>query len=204
MDIIYCRGGDPAAPRLAQAAGMRYGVRYDYTAYGDVHMLDGGLHPRWSRYLQAVARYRPAFALLPDYFKSDPIALELYWMDLEPRVQRIGICPKFAGAVAELPEAAVICESIPSQYAGFLIPDGELLAYRDYHLLGGDPRLQKIEIERITRAGGRVISLDGNKLAMKAAHGQVFFDGKWLVHTGTTEELAYISAMELMDYLGGS
>lgn len=200
MEIIYCRGGDKTAPMLAAAAGMQYGVRYDYTAYGKVYMLDVGLNPRWAQYIRRAQRLRPAFALTPDYLRPDQIALELYIQDLAPYTTRIGICPKFVGAVAQIPKTCVICESIPSEYAGWLIPDDELLFDRDYHLLGGDPRLQKQEIQRIHNAGGHVISIDGNKLAQKAAHGQVFSGGKWVKQAGRTEELAQISAYELMRY----
>jgi len=201
MEIIYCHGGCKDAPRLAAAAGWRYGVRYDYTAYGDVYMLDIGLNPRWVTYMHKVHRYKPTFALIPDYIKPDKIALGLYWQDLASHVERVGICPKFAGAIAHFPQGAVICESVPSVYAGWLIPDEELLPERDYHLLGGDPRLQAIEIQRIHNAGGRVISLDGSKLMLKAAHGQVFSNGKWIKAQGTTPELARISATEIQNYL---
>lgn len=202
MEIIYCRGGDPEAPKLAASAGMRYGVRYDYTAYSpEVYMLDGGLSPKWSLYMAKARKYRPQFALTPDYMRPDEIALSLYIMDVSPFVGRVGVCPKFNGAIRQIPERCIICESVPSKYAGWLIPDDELLPERDYHLLGGDPRLQLTEIKRITNAGGRVVSIDGNKLLMKAAHGQIFNGSKWVKHTGTTGELARVSAGELMEYL---
>jgi hypothetical protein len=201
MDIVYCRGGDREAAKLAVDAGMRYGVRYDYTAYGDVWMLDGGLDVKWARYVRRAKKLRPHFALTPDYEKSDPVALELRLMDLRPLVKRMGVCPKFPGAVYEIPLDCVICESIPSEYAGWLIPDNELLPDRDYHLLGGDPRSQASEIRRITKAGGRVVSVDGNKLAMKAAHGQIFQGGRWVKFDAPTNELAAISAHEIVKYL---
>lgn len=201
MEIIYCRGGDKQAPKLAAAAGMRYGVRYDYTAYGDVYMLDGGLNPRWAHYQKRAARLRPHFALTPDYMRPDVISLELYIRDISRFAVRVGVCPKFTGAVYQIPENCIICESIPSEYSGWLIPDDELLPNRDYHLLGGDPRLQKQEINRISAAGGCVVSVDGNKLAMKAAHGQVFSSsGAWLKHNGTNEQNAQLSAHELIHY----
>lgn len=200
MEIIYCRGGDKTAPRLAAEAGMRYGVRYDYTAYDRVYMLDVGLAPKWTRYLGRARKLRPFFALTPDYMTPDKIALDLYVQDLRDCAQRIGVCPKFNGAIQHIPTDCVICESVPSVYAGWLIPDDELLPERDYHLLGGDPRMQKHEVRRIQNAGGRVISLDGNKMAQKAAHGQIFNNGNWIKHSGATAELARISAFELMRY----
>lgn len=200
MKIVYCRGGDREAPQLAKKSGMEYGIRYDYTAYGDVWMLDAGLATRWARYVQRAKVLRPNFALTPDYTKPDSLGLELRIMDIAPYVGRIGVCPKFSGAISQIPLDCVICESIPSDYAGWLIPDDELLPDRNYHLLGGDPRLQKAEIKRITNAGGQVVSLDGNKLAMKAAHGQVFCNGRWLKHSAVTNEIAKISAFELVKW----
>jgi hypothetical protein len=205
VEIIYCRGGDKEAPKLAQMAGMRYGVRYDYTAYSkDIYMLDGGLAPKWARFIQKARKYRPTFALAPDYYKPDPVHLNLYIQDLSQLVSRVGVCPKFEGATAHIPADCIISESIPSKYAGYLISDQDLLPGRDYHLLGGDPRLQKAEVKRIRNKGGRVVSIDGNKLMLKAAHGQVFCEGKWLKQKGETGELAQISAFEIVRYLGGT
>jgi len=203
MNIIYVRGGDSDAPKLAAEVGWLYGVRYNYTAYGDVYMLDGGLRPRWARYIKRANILKPAFALAPDYFKPDHIALELYIQDIRAVGARPGVCPKFSGALAHIPEDAVICESIPSSIDGYIIPDDELLPGRDYHLLGGDPRYQLREIKRIHNAGGNVISLDGNKLMLKATHGQVFNARlkKWQRATGTTPQLARISAGEITEYL---
>lgn len=36
MKLIYCRGGDESAPKVAKLAGMLYGTRYDYTPYAPV------------------------------------------------------------------------------------------------------------------------------------------------------------------------
>lgn len=37
--VVLVRGGDKDAPRIAQLAGMKYGIRHDYKAYGDVYMI---------------------------------------------------------------------------------------------------------------------------------------------------------------------
>lgn len=202
MEIIYCRGSDKDAPRLAQAAGMKYGLRYNHTAYSkEIYMLDAGLSPKWGRYLKRAKLLRPVFALTPDYVRPDLTELDLRIVDIRQYAQIIGVCPKFVGATAQIPNDCIICESIPSKYAGWLIPDNELLPERDYHLLGGDPKLQKTEIGRIRNAGGRIASIDGNKLMLKAVYGQVFANGKWLTHSGRTEILAEISANEIKSYL---
>jgi hypothetical protein len=203
MKFIYCRGGDKSAPTIAEQTGMLYGIRYDYTAYADIYMLDGGLSPRWSTYIRKVRKLRPQFALVPDYYKSDTIALNLYIQDLRSLgVVKIGVCPKFAGAIAEIPQDSdiVLCISIPTVYAGFL-PDSSELRPQDYHLLGGDIRAQLSEAKRIKKHGGRVVSMDGNKLAMKAAHGQIFDGRRWVKVQDTTFNNALVSAQNIMQAL---
>lgn len=203
MRFIYCRGGDKLAPQIAKSAGMLYGVRYDYTAYDDVYMLDVGLKPRWPTYMRKVYRYKPTFALVPDYTKHDPIALALYIQDLRNAgVKEIGVCPKFMGAIADIPQDCIVCISIPTRYAGFLPPDKDIRTGR-YHLLGGDPRQQMAEVQRITSLGGTVVSMDGNKLAHKAAHGQVF-DARldaWRKTSQTTAANAQQSANNIVSYI---
>lgn len=203
VKIIYCRGGDKSAPIIAKEANMLYGVRYDYTAYAKIYMLDGGLNPKWSHYIKRAKKLRPEFALVPDYeFPDQKKTMELQVIDLEMlNIPKIGVCPKFTGAVFQLPQNVVICESIPSQYAGWLIPDSEILKSREYHLLGGDPVLQKSEINRISNFGGRVVSVDGNKIAMKGAHGQIFCGGKWIKNSAPTLENIQISAFEVVKFL---
>jgi len=202
LKIIYCRGGDKTAPAIAKYSGMKYGLRYNYTAYSkDVYMVDAGLSPKWTTYIKRLRQLRPKFALTPDYISFDPIQLQLRYMDVIQYASRVGVCPKFSGAIYDIPDDAVICESIPSSYAGWLIPDNEIIPNRDYHLLGGDPVLQKQEINRINSLGGRVVSVDGNKIAMKAAHGQIFIAGRWVGTNDTTFNNAKISAKNVVKYL---
>lgn len=201
VDFIYCRGGDKQAPELARQANMLYGVRYDYTAYDDVYMLDVGLNPKWTTYKRKVKKYRPKFALVPDFeAHRDAIQIALYIQDLRDLgVPLIGVAPKFEGALSqiELADDIVICESIPTSYSGYLLKDYEIVPHK-YHLLGGDIRKQIAEVKRIQAHGGEVISIDGNKLAMKAAHGQVWSDGKWKKVNFKTKTNAVISAVNMM------
>lgn len=200
MNFIYCRGGDKSAPKIAAQAGMKYGVRYDYTPYAPVYMLDVGLNPRWVTYIKKVRKLRPTFALAPDFEQNrDALTMELYISDLRrEKVPLIGCAPKFYGALAQLPEDIIICISIPTRYSGYLPADEELLSGRQYHLLGGDIRAQIKELHRITEAGGKVISMDGNKLAMKAAYGQIWTGEKWKSVNGTTQQNAQVSANNIM------
>lgn len=205
MDFIYCRGGDKSAPKLAQQAGMLYGLRYDYTAYSDdVYMLDAGLNPRWAHYKNRVKQLRPTFALVPDFeVYRDALQIELYIQDLRVLyVPLIGVAPKFYGALEKIPIAddIVICVSMPSTYSGYL-PTNEELRPANYHLLGGDVWAQVNEAHRIQNHGGVVISADGNKLAMKAAHGQYFDGQKWVATDDTTENNALKSAINIMSVM---
>jgi len=206
MKFIYCRGGDMSAPSIAEQAGMAYGVRYDYKAYAPVYMLDAGLSPRWAQYIRKVRQLKPTFALTPDLeIYRDIETIKLHIADLRAEgVQLIGVAPKYAGALALIPDDPdiVICISIPTQYSGYLPVDDEIRP-GNYHLLGGDPVAQAREIQRITRLGGTVISADGNKLAMKAAHGQIFQCGRWIAVQDTTQNNARISAQNIMEYING-
>lgn len=207
MEFIYCRGGDKDAPTIAREAGMRYGIRYDYTAYGDVYMLDAGLSPRWTIYKRKVAKYKPFFALVPDFETyRDAVQINLYIQDLRDLgVSLIGVTPKFYGALAqiEIAEDIVICESIPTTYSGYLLADDEIVSGR-YHLLGGDVRHQMSEIKRIALHGGKVVSADGSKLLFKAAYGQVWDGKKWLAVKNSTFKNAQISAFNIMKSLKDS
>lgn len=201
MKFIYCRGGDKTAPDIANQAGMLYGVRYDYTAYAPVYMLDAGLSPRWTAYKRKVKKLRPKFALVPDFETyRDLSTIELYVMDLRAlNVPFIGIAPKFYGALEQIPNDPdiVICVSIPTEYSGYLPEDEEIRPNANYHLLGGDIREQIKQIKRIQKFGGHVISLDGNKLARKAALGQIYSGGRWIAVNNTTYKNALISAQNI-------
>lgn len=200
MEFIYCRGGDTTAPEIAKQANMLYGIRYDYTAYADVYMLDGGLKPRWTSYKRKVKKHKPQFALVPDFEEyRDIVQINLYIQDLRDLpVPLIGVTPKFEGALSQIDiaEDIIICESIPTTYSGYLLKDYEIIPGR-YHLLGGDIRKQIKEVKRIEKHGGVVISMDGSKLAMKAAKGQIWNGEKWQVVKNDTTENAIISAKNI-------
>ena len=202
MKFIYCRGGDKSAPEIAMQAGMLYGIRYNYTAYDDVYMLDCGLAPKWTTYKAKVILHRPTFALVPDFEAyRDIVQIELYIQDLrEIGVELIGVTPKFYGALEQIPsdDDIVICISIPTVYSGYLPRNSELRPNAKYHLLGGDIRQQIQEVKRVAEHGGTVISMDGNKLAMKAAHGQIFDGEKWRAVKNDTVTNALISAQNIM------
>jgi hypothetical protein len=206
MDIYFVRGGDKTAPGIAQASGMLYGTRNDYKAYAPPRMLDIQWKKYvWTRYLARADEYRPPLAMVADYEHPDQKEL-LYRQihDLERlHIERIMMCPKFNGAIADFPAWAVIAVSVPSVYAGFL-PDTRELKGREVHLLGGKPEKQADILRKVSGAGGKVISVDGSYHAMKAGHGQWMDGGKWVQlrrHQDSSEELAIASGLNLVRYL---
>lgn len=204
MRYIYCRGSDKKAPLIAKSANMLYGLRYDHTAYSeDVYMLDCGLNPKWSWYKTRIKQLRPKFALVPDLEVSrDPIQIQLYVNDLRNLgVPSIGCTPKYYGALEKLPRGndIIICISVPSAYSGYL-PHAHEIRPGYYHLLGGDPLAQMGAKDLVCRNGGLVVSADGNKLAMKAAHGQVFYCGHWVKSFAPTADLMLASAQNVRNF----
>lgn len=176
IEIIYCRGGDLHAPTIAASAGMRYGTRYDYTPYDDVYFVDAGFGEtvNWPETLARVHEWKPILSLVPDYFHRDELPTlrqridDLRALDVIPLV-----CPKFHGAVVDIPLDCRVAISVPArEYAGFLPYNSEVVG-REIHLLGGSPA-QQLYIMRHRYPHSRVVSVDGNKLAYKAQIGQIW------------------------------
>lgn len=219
MKIIYVRGGDKTAPAVAQACGMEYGIRHDYKAYGPVYMLDIDFHKYehfttddkrrafWRGYMIAVDKHKPEVAMAADYFdfQSSTALLNEQLSDLQARgVNRIMVCPKFAAAVASIPDWCIVAVSVPAKtYAGFL-PDYRELEGRMCHLLGGKPEKQVDVMRKILGAGGSVVSVDGSYHARKAGLGQWFDGGGWVQLRNRkvlTFDLAVASGKNIVKYL---
>lgn len=171
MEIIYCRGGDTHAATIARKTNMKYGSRYDYTAYASVYMLDGGEHPEWSAYIKRATEWQPTLALAGDFFGDTEAMLQQVDELNALGVEQVAVCPKFTGAVALIPKECVIAVSVRTSYAGFQPFPYEVVG-RDLHLLGGHPD-QQLKLKQIYEAvGAKVVSIDGNILGYKADHGQ--------------------------------
>lgn len=207
MDIVYVRGGDREAPRIAALAGMHYGTRHDYKPYGRVMMLDIKWSDYdWHEYLACVREYQPVMAMAPDYEWSwQWTALRRQIDDLRPLVERILVCPKWQGAIAHIPQDCIVALSVPAPtYAGWLPADLNELAGRKVHLLGGSMKRQADLLMRLNAVGAKVVSVDGNTIAMKAGKGQVFREGVWIQQRdrrSTNTELCETSAVNYVKYL---
>jgi len=219
MHIIFVRGGCPMAPRVAKLCQMEYGIRHDYVAYGEVYMLDIKFKHRrrppylWHQYMARVRELRPQLAMSEDYgIDYSPRAHTLIRSRMTRQVAdlraagvpQIMVCPKFPGAVRDIPTDCRVAVSVATGYSGFE-PEMEELRGRECHLLGGDPRRQVEIVHEIKTVGGRVVSVDGNMMWMKAEHGQWFSrDGRWIQtrrHRWPTQILAIISGLNIVRLL---
>lgn len=216
MDFIYCRGGDKQIESVL-GAGWHYGTRVDYTPYAPVYMLDVDFHSYlklttdtqredwWQHYLSKVAALRPKMAMVVDYMEpAQRTTMYKQIRDLKALgVERIMVCPKFAGAIAHIPSWCIIAVSVPSTYAGYL-PEPSELHGRRVHLLGGHPD-QWAYLAKYRYPDAQIISADGNVLADKAKRGQ-YWDaaaGTWrdVRNQHETEALKRMSAESIRYYM---
>lgn len=206
MHVVYVRGGDKHAPGIAEAAGMQYGARHDYTTYADVWMLDiKWTRYDWTQYLDIVREQQPVMALAPDYeWGWQWTALRRQIEDLRQLVTHVLVCPKFHGAINHIPEDCIVALSVPAPtYAGFL-PDFRELTGRRVHLLGGRPETQALLVQRLNGHGVEVFSVDGSYLSMKAGNGQVYSEGKWIqrrdrkVPNWELEQLSAVNVVKML------
>jgi hypothetical protein len=196
IDVIFCYGRNKRFAEVAIAEGFKYGTRHDYCPIARPFMVDINWERyTWSDYLGKIAEWQPVMAMVPDYEQPDQResmiarAHELKSLGVE----RVMCCPKFLGAVADIPDFCIVALSIPTndkKYKGWLPPVSELRG-RKLHLLGGSPRRVIAAIRYYRRFGIEVISVDMNQ-HVKAAKRGTFFNGRvWQnmgAHVLTTDE----------------
>jgi hypothetical protein len=206
MYITYCRGGDPLAPFVARFAGMHYGIRHDYIPYAPIWMLD--IHWKnydWGDYLSKVNTYRPYLAMVPDYEIPDkPRLLQRIADVYGAGAQQVMVCPKFDGAVADIPARCWVAISVPTDYAGFL-PHCDEVRGRYLHLLGGEPD-QHLYLMRYRYPDAQIISVDYNGFTMQAGLGKYWHSTRadWTQtpsHQYSTLALTLASAWHIKRYL---
>lgn len=215
IDVIYIRGGVPRAPDIARRAGMKYGIRHDYTAYGDVYMLDiawerfkRNPEREWQRYQSKLAKVRPVVAMVQDFeqhIQPSVIYAQVSTL-LDAGVQRVMVCPKRRDWQRWIPvvlrQWIIIAMSMPApSYDSYPLPPETLMGW-DVHLLGGNVRAQAEWISRINAAGGQVVSADNSHYARKAALGQMWDGGRFIQVIGaSTEELEIASSRAIVKTL---
>lgn len=185
---VHVHGNNRRVQEWARAAGMAYGTRHDDTARAWPLMLDINWRKYiWAEYLAKIAQYRPVMAMVADYEHPNQRETMLKQVaDLRAAgVLRVLVCPKFHGAVADIPDDCIVAVSIPSRYAGFVPAEHELTGRR-IHLLGGSPSKQRDAVLR-----WNVVSADYNAHQRAAQFGVRFEGGRWnrnVIHTGKTQE----------------
>lgn len=206
MDVVLVRGGDKSAGKVAAASGMLYGTRHDYKAYAPVYMLDIKWDDyEWSEYLAIIEKHNPVLAMVADYeFPTQRETMLQQVADLRRiGIERVMCCPKFDGAVADIPQDCIVAVSVTTGYAGFM-PYPHELTGRKLHLLGGHPDQQARAIYELY-ADSEVVSVDGNELAFKAMKGQFWSkSGRWRAAPKkrfSTEVLKIYSARNIVAYL---
>lgn len=210
MLIVYVRGGDKTAPEVSKYFDGG-GARSDYKTYERPTMLDWDFKKRfdphkWQKYLRAIEKDKPVLAMVPDYFRSDEKLFMLRNVEQvkEAGAQYVMVCPKFAGAVADIPEHCIVAISVPTKYAGFLPERLEVIG-RKLHFLGGHPD-QHLALMRVQYAGIEVFSIDANVLAMQAGYGKWWsaYRGDWVQeppHKYDTLTLSKRSAKMIVKYM---
>lgn len=169
---ILVKGRNVRLPEIARRGGMAYGVRNDYRPDAWPFMLDIEWKDYdWPEYMAMVRRFHPVMAMAADYTVPGQRALMLAQVaDLRAAgVLRVLACPKFAGAVADIPDDCIVAVSVKSGYAGYE-PAPKELAGRRVHLLGGSVEDQLRCIDKYHAA--TVGSTDGNMFTIWANYGR--------------------------------
>jgi GNAT superfamily N-acetyltransferase len=175
---IHCQGNNRRVPTWARQAGMAYGCRHDDTPRDYVFFQDiNWKRYDWQDYAHKVATWHPVMAMVADYERPDQRALMLQQVaDLRALgVLRVMVCPKFTGAVADIPRDCIVAISLPSRYAGF-VPDPAEHIGRRVHLLGGNPG----DARKAVSHWGNVASADYNVHERNAQSGMLFDGAQWV------------------------
>lgn len=192
---VLVQGNNAEMPRVARESGWAYGTRAaekprDWAYQVDLEFSEDWRAFDWDGYMAKVRAWKPVAALALDYFERAQLPTLLAQIaDLKAAgVLRVLVCPKFHGAVADIPADCIVAISVPSTYAGF-VPDFAELRGRKVHLLGGSPpkwfgsRRSRNSatgyIAALQGAGARVISVDGNAHTGAAEQGGVWQGGVW-------------------------
>lgn len=191
----HVQGSNKDIPEAARLTGMAYGTRdsempYDYPFALDIRWRDYD----WEDYMDKVLAWRPVQAMVADYERPEQKEMMLQQVAMlreYSETLRIMVCPKFTGAVRDIPEDCILAISIPSKYAGFISENPSEYRGRKLHLLGGTPvqwlgqnSRKKVHnstgyILQLQGYGAQVVSVDGNAHQKAARTGSYWADGRW-------------------------
>lgn len=176
--FIQVAGNNVKFPEICRQAGIGYGSRHDDQIRSFPTMIDINWKKYdWSQYLEILKTHKPIMAMVADYESptQKEIMLEQVQDLRELGILRIMVCPKFDGAIADIPDGCIIAVSVPSKYAGF-IPNFKELKGKKIHLLGGSPVKQRDYFLKLN-AIASVISVDGN--SHTSGDGRLWLNGRW-------------------------
>lgn len=205
ITLIGCRGGDKDASEILQKCGWLYGSRSDYKIYAPPFFIDIKWRDySWLRHWLVVRRWRPVMAMVADYESPEQRTSMLRQVSQIRRLcVRPMVCPKFPGAVEDIPADCIVAISVPTQYAGWLPMPAEVKG-RELHLLGGHPDQFAILMRHYEQS--EIISADCSAIFQKAQFGAHWEPSinDWLYvakNTIHTHKLTEISGVKVREYL---
>lgn len=184
-ELIYCADGNPHYMKIAKDATFLTGAqlpRKIYDVHLPLHFADQDFkRPRYTRYIQALRKYRPVMASVLDIMEWR--RLDEYLMRAEEISkycqETIIFVPKINGVIAKLesifPDKTIndkkirLGYSIKTKYGGTDVPTSEFAEW-PVHLLGGSP------LEQFSKSTEmNVVSCDGNYAQLLSCHCQFFY-----------------------------
>jgi hypothetical protein len=164
-----CAGKNRRFAESAIRNGWFYGSQLPATVYAPIVFADQDWKkPDRTRYMSALAQYRPHIATVLDLEHEHQLETVLSWAeDAAQYVQRVVIIPKAFGIIDRIPfqignADVVLGYSVPTRFSGTEVPIWEF-GQRPVHLLGGSPQKQMTLYRYLN-----VVSADGN-MASKMA-----------------------------------
>lgn len=169
---VHVQGGNKKVPQWARETGLAYGTRHDHKPAAYPFMVDiNWKNYDWGNYIEKIQKWRPVMAMVADYESVEQKKLMLSQVESLRRlgVLRIMVCPKFDGAIKDIPNDCMLAVSVPSKYAGFL-PDPTEVGNRRVHLLGGSPK----KIRKAMNMYSAICSIDYNAHERAAQFSRVY------------------------------
>jgi GNAT superfamily N-acetyltransferase len=175
--LIYCADGNKRFAEIAIRHGYRYGAQLPNTIYAAPYFIDQDWrNPNRVRYMEALAKYRPALASVLDWEREEQLSEVISWAEEAAQYasEAVIIIPKVHSGISRLPrmingKQVRLGFSVPTKFAGTQVMVMEFGGW-PVHLLGGSPEKQ-MELGRYLN----IQSADGNYSARLARQFGKFF-----------------------------